>query len=117
MPCIYQHDFFVSYPNMSTENIVTEFVEELVKAIEHQRTGEKLPKPVYMDKARLEPGFRWKPELSRALCHSRAMLAVYTDDYFSSVYCLGEWDAMADLELKRLSRPVQSMIIQFLLRP
>ncbi|MBW8874334.1 MAG: toll/interleukin-1 receptor domain-containing protein [Acidobacteria bacterium] len=116
MPCIYQHDFFISYPNMSTENIVTEFAEELVKAIEHQRTGERLPMPVYMDKARLEPGFRWKPELSRALCHSRAMLAVYTDDYFSSVYCLGEWDAMVDLELKRLGKPVHSMIIPILLR-
>ncbi|HSS49638.1 MAG TPA: toll/interleukin-1 receptor domain-containing protein [Thermoanaerobaculia bacterium] len=116
MPCIYQHDFFVSYPNMPKENILTEFVEELVKTIKFLRTGDKLPEPVYMDKERLMPGFRWKPELSRALCHSRAMLAVYTDDYFSRVYCLSEWDAMIDLELKRLGKPAHSMIIPVLLR-
>ena len=28
MPCIYHHDFFVSYPNMPRQNILTEFVEE-----------------------------------------------------------------------------------------
>jgi hypothetical protein len=116
MPCIYHHDFFVSYPHMPKENILTEFVEELVKSINFLQTGDKLAESVYIDKERLMPGFRWKSELSRALCHSRAMLAVYTDDYFSRVYCLSEWDAMVDLEIKRLGKPAHSMIIPILLR-
>src|SRR6185295_732253 len=94
MPCIYQHDFFVSYPHMPAENILTEFVEEFVRVIKFLRTGDKLPEPIYVDKERLKPGFHWPTELSRALCHSRAMLAIYTEDYFSSEYCAREWEAM-----------------------
>jgi hypothetical protein len=116
MPCVYQHDFFVSYPHMPDANLLTEFVQELVKTICYLRTGDKLPVPVYIDRDRLQPGFRWKKELARALCHSRAMLAIYTDDYFSREYCQKEWDAMVDLEIKRLGRSARSMIIPILLR-
>jgi hypothetical protein len=116
MPCIYQHDFFVSYPHMEEENILTEFVEEMVRTIKFLRTGDKLPEPVYIDKQRLKPGFRWHQELARALCHSRAMLAVYTEDYFSREYCLREWGAMVDLELKRIGKSARGMIIPIILR-
>jgi TIR domain len=116
MPCSYHHDFFVSYPNMPEENILTEFVDELVRTIKFLRTGDKLAEPVYVDRERLAPGFRWKTELSQALCRSRALLCVYTEDYFSREYCVREWEVMADLELKRLGRPARSMIIPILLR-
>lgn len=116
MPCVYEHDFFVSYPHMPEENILTEFVEELVKTIRYLRTGDKLPMPVYIDRERLKPGFRWKPELARALCHSRAMLAVYTADYFAREYCVREWEAMLDLEMKRVGQSSRGMIIPIVFR-
>jgi hypothetical protein len=116
MPSVYKHDFFVSYPHMPHENILTEFVDELVKKIRYLRTGDQLPEPVYVDKERLKPGFRWKPELARALCHSRAMLAIYTADYFSREYCVREWDVMTELEGKRLGKSARSMIIPILFR-
>jgi hypothetical protein len=116
MPFTYKHDFFVSYPHMPPDNIVPDFVNELVKAIRYLRTGDQIPEPVYVDKERLRPGFRWKPELARALCHSRAMLAVYTSDYFSREYCAREWDMMAELETKRLGKSTHSMIIPILFR-
>lgn len=116
MPCVYEHDFFVSYPHMLGENILNEFVEELVKTICFLRTGDKLPEPVYIDRERLKPGFSWKPELARALCHSRAMLAVYTADYFAREYCVREWDAMLDLEMKRLGQSTRGMIIPIIFR-
>ena len=67
MPCVYKHDFFVSYPHMPDGNIVMKFVDELVRAIEFLRTGPRLPEPVYRDATRLLPGFRWETELARAL--------------------------------------------------
>jgi hypothetical protein len=115
MPCVYQHDFFVSYPHVPGENRLNEFVEELVKAIRFQLAEEPY-EPVYRDLERLKPGFVWKTELSHALCHSRCMLAVYTDGYFSREYCLREWDAMVDLEIKRVGATSRRMIIPILLR-
>ena len=116
MPCVYQHDFFVSYPHMPGQTLLSEFVEELVREIIFQRVGERLTEPVYLDRQRLQPGFVWASELSRALCHSRCMLAVYTNQYFSREYCLREWDAMVDLEIKRVGVTSRSMIIPILLR-
>jgi hypothetical protein len=101
---------------MPGENILNEFVEELVKTIRFLRTGDKLLEPIYIDRERLKPGFTWKPELARALCRSRAMLAVYTADYFAREYCVREWDAMLDLEVKRLGRSTRGMIIPIILR-
>ena len=116
MPCVYKHDFFVSYPHMPDGNIVMKFVDELVRAIEFLRTGPRLPEPVYRDATRLLPGFRWGMELARALCHSRAMLAVYTDEYFTREYCQAEWNAMVELEMRRLGKSATSMIIPILFR-
>ena len=117
MPCVYQHDFFVSYPRMPEGNIVNSFVEELVQAIGFLRvSGERLPVPVYRDVNDLRPGHRWHPELARALCRSRAMLAIYTDEYFSREYCLAEWNAMVELERRRLGQSAHSMIIPVLFR-
>jgi TIR domain len=117
-PCGYQHDFFISYPHPKVEgkNIVTEFVDELVKQIKFLYTENPLPKPVFYD-LELEPGFRWKPALLKSLCHSRCMLVIYTGDYFTREYCVREWDAMMDLEVRRLgSRTIRSMTIPILLR-
>jgi len=101
---------------MPRENLLSEFVEELVREICFQRVGEPVAEPVYLDRQRLLPGFVWASELSRALCHSRCMLAVYTDQYFSREYCLREWDAMVDLEIKRVGGTSRRMIIPILLR-
>lgn len=116
MPCIYEHDFFVSYPHMPEENILIEFVEELVHTIRKLRDSAEPLEPVYLDRERLKPGFRWKPELAKALCHSRAMLVVYTADYFAREYCVHEWDAMLDLEMKRVGQTSRSMIIPIVFR-
>lgn len=116
MPCVYKHDFFVSYPHMPEGNIVVEFVEALVSTINFLRVGDRLQEPVYRDATRLQPGFKWRSELARALCHSRAMLAVYTDDYFTREYCQAEWNTMVELELKRMQKTTRGMIIPILFR-
>lgn len=125
MPCIYEHDFFVSYPHPGTPedypitpeaNLLTEFVDELAKTIRFLRTGDRLPEPVYVDRKRLQPGFSWDPELAKAICRSRALLVVYTDDYFAREYCLREWEAMRELEARRVGKTSRSMVIPLLLR-
>ncbi|HLX10991.1 MAG TPA: toll/interleukin-1 receptor domain-containing protein [Thermoanaerobaculia bacterium] len=113
---MYQHDFFVSYSHIPGVNLLSEFVAELVREIRYQRVGDRLDEPVYLDRQRLQPGFVWKSELSRALCHSRCMLAIYTDDYFSRDYCIRKWDAMVTLETQRIGGTSRRMIIPILLR-
>jgi len=102
--CQYKHDIFISYPHMPQANLVTAFVDALVKTLEFLRVADSFPVPVYLDKQRLQPGFRWHPALSKALCQSRCMIAVYTDVYFSREYCLREWTAMTELEMKRVGK-------------
>jgi hypothetical protein len=97
----YAHCFFVSYPHAPEQNIVTEFVTALSKSVSFLIRHDRPQVPVYVDVERRQPGFEWSFTLARALCLSRCMLLVYTDDYFQRKYCHAEWQAMLRLEQQR----------------
>ena len=114
--CEYEHDIFISYPHMPEEHLIIEFVEELAKTLKFLRVATDLPEPVYLDRERFSLAFTWHQALSTALCHSRCMLAVYIDIYFSREYCMREWAGMIELEKKRIGKRIDAMIIPILLR-
>lgn len=58
---------------------------------------------VYIDEARLQPGYHYNEELSRAIYQSLCMIVVYTPKYATHSYCLREFLAMRMLEEKRLN--------------
>lgn len=116
MPCSYQYDFFVSYPSAPDENIVVDFIKALVRTLNYLYTGDRQSELAYVDRYQLAPGVRWNAEISRALCRSRALLCIYTEEYFSHEYCVREFAAMEELEVRRIGRSTRSMILPVLLR-
>src|SRR5262245_14625485 len=116
--CKYEHDFFISYPHMPYgNNLVEDFVDGLAETLRFL-TISGLSVPVYVDKERLNTGFKWNDALAAGLCRSRCMVAVCVPLYFDREYCLREWAGMEDLEQRRLQpNAVERMILPVIVSP
>ncbi|HXI23200.1 MAG TPA: toll/interleukin-1 receptor domain-containing protein [Pyrinomonadaceae bacterium] len=64
----------------------------------------------YVD-SQADPGSSYPTELSQALCSSVCMVAILVNQYPDSNWCMAEWEAMAQLEEKRLGKGKVGLII------
>jgi hypothetical protein len=55
------------------------------------------PPEVFVDE-QLEVGQYWPDELEHVLSHSRYLLAVWAPPYFTSAWCMAEWQSMRERE-------------------
>jgi TIR domain len=81
-------------------HLIDDFAAALKAALDFfQPTSET--EMAFRDREYLEPGYDWAKVIPKAICHSRCMLLVYNEEYFSREYCVKEFLAMRELELKR----------------
>jgi hypothetical protein len=100
----FKHACFVSYRHgqeRETARLYTAFRRELAHQVDLY-----LPKlGVYLDETKLAGGDFLEAELSHAICHSVCMVVLYTPQYFdeANMYCAREYQAMINLEQRRLA--------------
>jgi hypothetical protein len=111
---------FISHVHAS-EALMKEFIEDLYDALQSSLEPYKRD-AVFLDEARLRPGFRFNEALAEAMCASACWVLVYVPSYGSQEYCLREYEAMSLLESRRRAawtgklQPKQGMIIPVILR-
>lgn len=91
---------FISYPHSRQGQSNQNFVKQLVKSLQHS-IGYEVVEGIYLDSARLEPGYIWNDALAQAICESACMIVLYTPLYPMSDYCLREFVAMEQIEEER----------------
>jgi len=99
----YKYSCFISYRH-GQGDLIKDFVEELMKALENRLGLKGMALKVFLDKERLNPSYSVTPGLAEAICQSVCMIVVYNNGYFDkgSPFCAKEFCAMAELEKKRL---------------
>lgn len=94
---MYEYDVFISYRRTSTarEWVMNYFYPRL-----HAFLSDALPDSpsIFLDQREIEPGAIWQSTITRALKHSKFMIAVLNGPYFSSQYCRAEWETFVDRE-------------------
>jgi hypothetical protein len=117
MPCT----CFISYPHIDAE-FFTDFVEEFQVALQGRIRMLKRDASVILDIKRLQPGFIFDETISKDICRAVCMVVIYVPAYEESAYCLREFEAMEQLQVKRrgvLNRPElndKGMIIPIIFR-
>ena len=90
----YQHDIFISYRrNAETVLWLEEHFLPLLELRVEMELGRK--PAVYVDTA-VESGAAWPARLGQALGTSRILLALWTRNYLSSIWCTSEFTHMVD---------------------
>lgn len=103
----YQYDIFISYRrNPETLGWINEHFLPLLSLrleFELQRTT-----TIYVDE-QIESGSSWPPALGVALGTSRALIALWTGSYFTSVWCTEEFSQMlcreSEAKLRTAAKP------------
>ena len=118
---VFEWACFISYPHAGGD-MVKNFAEQLARALENEIGAYFADQPVFMDKQRINAGFDYNHELSKAICKSVCMIVVYVPAYQEKTYCLREFLAMEAIADKRRQllgpdyKGTHRMIIPFLLR-
>jgi hypothetical protein len=97
---------FISYRGYEDNELAETLVSGLYKSLKNELDPLVGPNRVYRDnKSGMAPGALLPASLSRDLCESACLVAVYGPDYFSrdSTWCAQEFKAMLDLETQRLN--------------
>jgi hypothetical protein len=108
---------FISYCHGQGELVKT-FMDQLTRALEAYLEP-YFDDCVYIDEARLQPGYRYNEALAKAICESVCMIVVLMPKYGRHSYCVREYKAMEDLErarLKFLADRSKGLIIPIILR-
>ena len=98
----YNWDVFISYCRAGN---VTDWVQNHLHPVLVKCLADELADPpqVFLDR-NMEVGAHWPEELAEALRASRVLLAVWSPRYFTSSWCVGEWQSMLARQ-KRLGIP------------
>jgi hypothetical protein len=99
----FEYACFISYRHSYAPG-VQRIYESFRQALDDQ-VGWYLPAmPVYLDTGRLRGGDFFNKELAFALCSSVCMISLYIPYYFDTdnTYCAREYQAMVNLEKRRL---------------
>lgn len=94
---MYEYDVFISYRRTSNaRDWVVNYFHPRLEAF----LSDALPNPpkIFLDENNIEPGAIWQSKITRALRHSKYMIAVLNAPYFSSQYCRAEWETFTDRE-------------------
>lgn len=95
----FRYGCFISYAH-ATAPLMTEFVTGLEEALRCELEP-YVRDPVFIDKDRLRPGFRYNEALGQGICASACWVVVYVPQYWSRDYCKRELRAMLELEERR----------------
>jgi hypothetical protein len=92
----YEWDVFISYRRAGnvTGWVRNHFVDVLTRCLEDELDR---PPRVFVDKG-MEVGAYWPDELADALLRSRYMVAIWSPPYFTSSWCVAEWQSMRSRE-------------------
>ena len=93
------HACFVSYCHAEGE-LMSRFVCELVEALQSSLEP-YMDLPVYLDRARLKPGYRYNEALAENICQSLCMVSIFVPKYLEHEYCRREVEAMQTVERRR----------------
>lgn len=89
----YQYDVFISYrrsgPGTAAQWVHNHFYDMLVNCL----ADELGDTAVFMDR-QVETGTHWPTLLRQALARSKMLVAVWSPPYFTSSWCLAEWQTM-----------------------
>lgn len=90
--------YFLSYARRHGPRVlVKRFYDDLCAELRRLRHGnEQLRGTPFLDIQSIQVGQDWNAALSQAIGHCRAMVALYTPDYFRSDFCGREWKAFED---------------------
>jgi hypothetical protein len=92
----YRFDVFISYSRLGSAPkwLMNHFYPKLQDCLADQIA----PAPTLFVDKNMERGVHWPSELENALCHSKVMVSVLTPPYFTSRWCMAEWDSMRERE-------------------
>jgi hypothetical protein len=101
----FEHACFISYRHHEQSEIQNRFVQDLCTAIRNE-LALLIEENLFIDRDKLRGGAFFDRTLSKALCKSICMIAIYTPTYFSTKnpYCAREFRAMEALEKNRLDK-------------
>jgi hypothetical protein len=107
----FEYACFISYkhpPRVAPEDhFYKEYVKSLKAVLERYLVTEIR---TFLDED-ADPGTAYPTHLPRSLCKSVCMIAVLTPEYPDSRWCNAEWQAMEELEAKRLGNGKKGLII------
>jgi TIR domain len=95
----FTYSTFISWAHVEGE-LGNAFVEGLHTALS-QEIELYDAAPVYLDRQRLRPGYRFEPALASAMCKSATWVLVFTPRYLKQDFCKRELAAMRALEERR----------------
>jgi hypothetical protein len=108
----YKHDIFISYKRSAENNRwIEKHFEPLLKHYVEEELGRQAA--VFRDD-KIHDGSLWPVELGEALGHSRVLVSLWSNYYFSSAWCMKELDLMLVRERAtgyRVSGRVSSLIV------
>jgi hypothetical protein len=92
----YEYDIFISYRR---RNPIMDWVRLHFFPLLQERLSGCLPDDpkIFVD-WEIETGSAWPQKLSSALKRSRCLVAIWSPEYFRSVWCLAEWQSMQERE-------------------
>lgn len=93
----YQYDVFISYKNQP--GLVT-WVKDHFQPLLQTWLDNELPQPavIFRDKVSIEAGDEWSTAIKDALACSKVVIAVLTPQYFTSKWCIAEWQSLEKRE-------------------
>ena len=105
---------FISWPHL-IQSRGEEIVRALSQALEN-RFKDDGGASVFLDVARIRPGYVWDETVRVSLCRSAVTVVFLVRSYFSSDYCCTEWAISEALSARRLAgNRTRSAIIPILL--
>ena len=101
-----QYHIFLSYPHL--DDRYQQWVTKLVRMMEtvfRSLTGQSLQ--IFIDMRSITTAQLWEERIRHALENSHIMVALLSPSYFTSEWCVREWDYFVTLEKekRRLSGP------------
>ncbi|EFC80097.1 hypothetical protein FrEUN1fDRAFT_6782 [Parafrankia sp. EUN1f] len=95
--------FFLSYARRRDSDLVERFHRRLETEI-GRRARRQVNTKGFLDRVSMEGGAHWRAELQEAVRRSPMMIALCSDDYFSSSWCGREW-AVFQERIRRATAP------------
>lgn len=93
----YKYDVFISYKNQP--GLVT-WVKDHFQPLLQTWLDNELPQPavIFRDKVSIDAGDEWSNAIKEALARSKVVIAVLTPQYFTSKWCIAEWQSLEKRE-------------------
>ena len=93
----YEWDVFLSYPR--TERVQPWLEKHFIPLLRMHLEGLLADEPKIFVDSMQPTGVQWPQHIQAALARSRVMVAIWTPPYFSSDWCMAEWESMLQREV------------------